>query len=134
MILRAVDIPRKIEADLRDFVFDLRVTDIEEFFGKYRSVERALKQVAGAGIHFKRVAVTPEQIVSMDLPTRPTKRTDSRAKDFEGESVEVDAILPKTLRQIVSDCITQHIDTQAYNVLMEAEAGERETLQQVAQR
>jgi hypothetical protein len=46
----------------------------------------------------------------MNLPTRPTKATDSRAKLFSGESVEVDAIPPKVLRALVSDCITRHID------------------------
>jgi hypothetical protein len=64
----------------------------------------------------------------MKLPTRPTKRTDSRAKGFIGESVEVDAIPPKVLRQIVSECITQHIDDDAYDMLLKAEEGERATL------
>lgn len=74
----------------------------------------------------------PEQIQELNLPTRPTKRTDSRAKGFEGESVEVDAIPPKMLRQIASDCITQHVDQKAYDVLIDAEAGEREALMAVA--
>jgi len=42
--------------------------------------------------------------------------------------VEVDAIPPKVLRQIVSDCITQHVDDRAYNVMMAAEASERGAL------
>ncbi len=75
----------------------------------------------------------PEQIVSMDLPTRPTKRTDSRAKGFEGESVEVDAIPPKTLRQIASNCITQHVNHDLIEGLVLAEHGEREALMAMAQ-
>jgi hypothetical protein len=55
------------------------------------------------GDEFVRVAVNPEQIEEFDLPTRPTKKTDSRAKTFEGESVEVDAIPPARLRQMVEE-------------------------------
>ena len=62
-----VDIPRKVEGDLRTFAPE-------------------------AEIHFECVAVTPEQIVDWQLPTRPTKKTDSRSKNFKDESVEVDAI------------------------------------------
>jgi hypothetical protein len=96
-------IPQKIEEDLREFAPD-------------------------ADIVFERVAVTEEQIVDMNLPTRPTKKSDSRSKNFDGESVEVDAIPPKVLRQIVSDCITQHVDDGAYDVLLAAEESERSSL------
>jgi hypothetical protein len=98
-----LDIPRKVESDLREFAPD-------------------------ADIEFERVAVTRRQIAEMNLPTRPTKRTDSRAKGFIGESVEVDAIPPKVLRQIVGDCITQHVDDDAYDVLLKAEESERAAL------
>lgn len=86
-----------------------------------------------AEINFERVAVTPEQITEWDLPTRPTKRGSTHAKNFEGDSVEVDAIPPKTLRELVAFCITQHVDQEAYRVLQHAEHGERETLMAVAQ-
>lgn len=125
-----VDIPRKVEADLRKFVAELRYDHIN--FGEDVGEIANLLPEGFLDIHFERVAVLPEQIQSMNLPTRPTKRTDSRVKNFEGESVEVDAIPPKVLRQIVSNCITQHIDQQAYDVLMYAEAGEREALMVVA--
>ena len=54
----------------------------------------------------------PEQIENSDLQTRPTKKTDSRSRSFEGESVEVDAIAPDQLRAICEQCITQHIDDE----------------------
>lgn len=98
-----LDIPRKVECDLRDFAPDADIT-------------------------FERVAVSRAQIESMKLPTRPTKKTDSRSKGFVGESVEVDAILPRTLRSIVQKCITQHIEPLAYGVLQAAEESERESL------
>lgn len=76
----------------------------------------------------ERLAVTPEQIAQWELPTRPTKRTDSRSKHFEGESVELDAIPPATLRQIVREAIEHHIDPDILEQTQRIEALERETL------
>lgn len=98
-----VDIPRKVERDLRTFA-------------------------PNAEIQFELVAVTEEQIANLGLSTRPTKKTDSRSKSFQGESVEVDAIPPRILRDMVGRCITRHINKAAYEVLKSAEASEREIL------
>jgi hypothetical protein len=107
------------------------------YFGDYdpsglvipQKVEQGIREFAPyADITFERVAVTPAQISGMNLPTRPTKKTDSRAKSFVGESVEVDSIPPKILRRIASNCITRHIDDDAYDVLLKAEESERATL------
>ena len=79
-----------------------------------RAVEEGIRELApDADIEFERVAVTEEQIESMNLPTRPTKTTDSRKKNFEGESVEVDAIAPDDLRELARDCIERHVDDDA---------------------
>jgi hypothetical protein len=85
-----------------------------------------------ADIEFQRIAVTEEQIVEMSLPTRPTKTTDSRSKNFEGESVEVDAIPPGTLRKLVRDAIEQHVDSDEFERLQMIEEQERETLSNIA--
>jgi hypothetical protein len=93
-----------------------------------RHVEETIRELApDADVSFELVAVTPEQIDALKLPTRPTKQTDSRARNFDGESVEVDAIPPKQLRQIVEDCITQHIDHDALERNEITEAAERES-------
>jgi len=66
-----------------------------------RAVEECIREFAPeVEIYFERVAVTPEQIQKWDLPTRPTKTTDSRSRDFVGESVDVDVIPPAQLRQL----------------------------------
>src|SRR5262249_20399877 len=52
----------------------------------------------------------------------------------EGDSVEVDAIEPALLREMVRDCIERHIDHDALARLREVEAKERETLLEVSQR
>lgn len=87
-----------------------------------------------AAVEFERIAVTAEQIILLHLPTRPTKGTDSRAVNFEGESVEVDAIPASTLRQIVRDAIEQHIDPEALRLTRMVEDSERAGLQALAGR
>jgi hypothetical protein len=79
-------------------------------------------------LHFERLAVTPEQITAMGLPTRPTKQADSRAARFAGESVEVDAIPAPELRRILIAAIEQHIDQHALHAAQAAEASERDIL------
>jgi hypothetical protein len=97
-----------------------------------RAVEHGIRKFAPlAEIHFARVAVTVEQIEALRLPTRPTKATDSRSKNFKGESVEVDAIPPATLRAIVGACIEQHIDEQVLERTRETERREREMLETI---
>lgn len=84
-------------------------------------------------VFFERLAVTPEQIVTMSLPTRPTKPKDSRAAGFSGGSVEVDAIPASTLRQLVRDAVEQHVDAEALRITRIAEASEREVLTLMSQ-
>ena len=94
-----------------------------------RNVEARLREFAPkADITFKRVAVTVEQIETLHLPTRPTKKTDSRSKGFSGESVEVDAIEPQELRRILRSCITSHLSMDDIRSNMRTERLERETL------
>ncbi len=102
-----VDIPRKVEQDLRVFA-------------------------PRAEIHFERVAVLPDQIVEWRLPTRPTKQTDSRSRGFEGESVEVDAIEPPQLRALVEECISRHVDERVLASELATERQERATLTEFA--
>lgn len=98
--------------------------------------EKAVNELRGFAtapdrVHFQRIAVTPEQIRRLDLPSRPTKKTDSRAKDFEGESVELDAIPPDALRGLIRDTIESHIPEHVRRKHEQVEARERETLRQL---
>jgi hypothetical protein len=95
----------------------------------WRSFERTVRGFdLGGDAYFQRIAVTPEQIVELDLPTRPTKTSDSRSAKFDGESVEVDAIAPTRLRQIVTEAITQHIDQRALALTRSVEQSEKDLL------
>ncbi len=95
----------------------------------WEHVQRRLQEFApDIDITFERIAVTPEQIVDLSLPTRPTKSTDSRSRSFRGESVEVDAVPTAELRRIVEDAIVRHIDPRALRLTRLAEDQERRGL------
>jgi hypothetical protein len=95
------------------------------------TIERDLRLYAPkAEIHFKRVAVTEQQITELNLPTRPTKtKNNTHAVGWKGgNSVEVDAIPPNTLRQLARDCIERRIDPRALEMTRLVEELERKTL------
>lgn len=93
-----------------------------------RHVEESIRKLSPySEVYFECVAVTPEQIKHWHLQTRPTKKTDARAKNFEGESVEVDAIEPGELRALVEDCITGHLGNDALARNKITEQAERES-------
>jgi hypothetical protein len=96
----------------------------------WRDIQRKLLGFVDPGINlvFERIAATPEQIVSMNLPTRPTKQSDPRAAKFAGESVEVDAIPSTTLRALVRQAIEQWIDPERLRIAKVAEESERQAL------
>ena len=99
-----------------------------------RDIEAKLRRYApGAEIHFERPAVTREQVGEWNLPTRPTKQTDTRAKKFgSATSVELDAIPAQKLRQLVRECIERHVDQEQLKILKVAEESERELLKRWA--
>jgi hypothetical protein len=98
-------------------------------------IEETLRELApDADISFERIAVTPEQIEQWDLPTRPTKDTDSRSKNFGAVSVELDAIEPNRLRDLVRDAIERHLPPEQFAVLKAAEESERRAISQLVRR
>lgn len=77
----------------------------------------------------ERVALTEEHIAEFNLPTRPTKRDgNTHARSFEGDSVELDALPSRVLRDMVRDVIERHISPITLEVLRAAEASERGVL------
>jgi hypothetical protein len=95
-------------------------------------IEETLREMApDAEIHFERIAVEPWQIEEWNLPTRPTKASDTRSKTFGSISVELDAIAPDTLRGIVLEAIERHLPEHQLEILKAAEESEREILRQL---
>ena len=95
-----------------------------------RDIEAKLRRYAPAAeITFARPAVTREQVELWNLPTRPTKQSDTRAKKFaNATSVELDAIPARQLRALVRECIERHVDQDQLALLRVAEQSERELL------
>jgi hypothetical protein len=100
-----------------------------------KHIERKLREFApDAEIHFELVAVTEQQIVGWKLPTRETKRgNNAHAKNFVGDSCELDAIPPDRLRDLVRERIERHVDQHSLATLRAAEESEREALKMFAQ-
>lgn len=95
--------------------------------------EQTLREQFGVEVDFRRLAVTADQIAEFNLPTRPAKKTDSRAKGWEGECVEVDAMSSNVLVQLAEEAITGLIDFYAWTQLENTEQLERDSLQQLVQ-
>lgn len=92
-------------------------------------IEQTLMELAPAAeIHFERIAVTRAQISRWKLPTRPTKKTNSRAKNFGDISVELDAIEPERLRRLVEKAINKHLPAWKLHLLQATEECERALL------
>ena len=98
-----------------------------------QSIECRLEEMCD-GLHcpppiVERVALTKGHIAKFNLPTRPTKREGNRhACSFKGDSVELDALPPRVLRDMVRKVIERHITPRALKTLRAAEANERSIL------
>lgn len=100
----------------------------------HRTVERGLREYAPATpIVVKRLAVTAKQIEEWDLPTRPAKTTDPEAHKFTGEAVELDAIPPDRMIDLVQAEIVNLIDADAWRREKVIEESEREILERIAE-
>lgn len=93
-------------------------------------VEKRIRHFApDADITVERLGVTREQVIAWNIPTRPTKGSD---KSFDGDSVDLDAVPPRTLRQLVREAIEQHIDHDALAMERQTETLERKRLEEIA--
>jgi hypothetical protein len=63
-----------------------------------------------------------------------SKKTDSRAKNFAADSVELDAIEPNHLRSVVREAIERHLPADEHSVLKAAEESERSILYDIVGR
>lgn len=89
--------------------FDPSGADIE------RNVFDTLDEEFNVSFEMERKAITRDQIEEYNIPPAPAKTTDSRYEGFverEGVAwqVELDAIEPMTLQEMIRDSITQHFD------------------------
>lgn len=84
------------------------------------------------GVRFKRIALTPEQIEEHSLPHSPEalKEADTRAKKhieaFGHLAVELDALSPQVLTDLIHRAIQEEIDIDKALYLQDIEAKDRE--------
>lgn len=133
-----VDIDRAVVEGIGESLLALKPSVAEGDFGFEAVLDMLFgrtdpEDVFGEHANFERVGVTEEQILDWDLPTRPTKKSDSRSKNFKGESVELDAIPAHQLRQLAEQCIEGHVDRHQLSVLEKTEAEERRLLLEMAE-
>jgi hypothetical protein len=94
------------------------------------AIERAFRERFDCSINFQRIAILPQQIEDFNLPTRPTKQSDSRARNWRGsECVELDSMPPSELRSLVENAVTSLIDWYEWEQLKQVEREEQETLE-----
>lgn len=96
-------------------VFGSLDEDVSEFLVAY-----------GGDAEFIRLAVTPEHIEELGLPTAPPKATDRRS--FSGMTCQAEALPPDTLARILEDAITSRIDLELYDQVLREEDDERHEL------
>ncbi len=81
-------------------------------------------KIARHWMDVKIIGVLERQIKKWNLPTRPTKTSDTRSAAFASLlSVELDAIPPANLRELVTSAILKHLPEAA----MEIKAVEEES-------
>lgn len=105
------------------------------YFGDYdpsgedipRSIESNLAEDFGVNVEVKVIALNEEQVRSWNLPPAPAKTGDSRTANWGGlGQVELDAVSPERLRELIHNSITEIFDQDLYAELMEQEEEERE--------
>lgn len=100
-----------------------------------KDLQSKLEGFTDGEVDFERIAVTPNQVIRWHLPSRPSKRSDTRHKAFEQEfgkdapSVELDAIPPDQLRDLVRAAIEYHIPRGHLEAMAIEEREARNTLE-----
>lgn len=114
------DIVTRMKRKIRTQVYYLRDLDpsgADAARAAEKTVREMVTKMYGGFINlpeFRILGVTPHQVKSWKLPTRPNKATDTRSARFEhATSVELDAIPPQKLRELVTKAIAAHLPESA---------------------
>lgn len=102
----------------------------ESIFESFKQdVEMFCAQETGAvQVEFERVALTEDQVDDMGIPTAPPKKTDSRSKNWDGDTAQLEAIPPDVLSQMAIDAVTSTIDLDTHQELLDREGKIRKKL------
>jgi hypothetical protein len=84
----------------------------------------------GIEVALKTIAVTPLQVLELELPTRRAKRVSPADRKWPYPfACELDAVQPDYLRTLVETHINRHLDQDRLRILKVAERSERDLLQ-----
>lgn len=100
---------------------------VSMFLAFLEDVEAATRNLGGNAT-FTRLAVTPAQVTTYDLPTAPPKPTDKRA--FAGQTCQAEALAPDILANILLRAIEERLDRRAYQQVLRREQKIRRELNQ----
>jgi hypothetical protein len=99
-----------------------------------RTIRRDLPELAGVPVVVTELAVRAEQIMAWKLPTRPAKQSDPEAKKWgDRPAVELDAIPPDRLKNLVEDAILENVDPVQWEIERTIEAEELDGLRRLAE-
>jgi hypothetical protein len=123
----------QIEADGRPtYVYVLTDFDPSGVSIAEKVEDELTERASSSDITVERLAVNRQQIDRWNLPTRPTKTSDTRARRFRQvhgtDSVELDAIPPDELRRLVKDAIDSHMEPWRLEQFRMVEREEQQTL------
>jgi hypothetical protein len=99
-------------------IFDVVAEDVARFVAEDRPW-------GGVDVTFRRVALTREQVMAYDLPTAPPKASDSRAKRWQGETCQLEALAPDQIAALLNDAILGELDLDQLAADQRAEQRER---------
>lgn len=113
-------------------------TPVILYFGDFdpsgEDIPRAVKENLawmGCDVEVDRIALHQAQITEMSLPSVPAKLTDTRTRNWGGAGVvELDAVEPTTLTEMVTTAIQDHFDFDLHAELKERETVERSQYQE----
>ena len=104
-----------------DAIFNSMAADVKAFV-------EADRYDARADVQFVRVALTEQQITDHDLPTSPAKPTDSRSRNWQHATCQLEALPPDLLATLLRSEIEGRLDQNQLNADRQAEIEERQTI------
>lgn len=126
------------------FLYDMRGRMLEAqeagkkivilYFGDYdpsgedipRSLGENLERMGVRNVEVRRMALMEDQVIEWGLPPAPVKSTDSRTANWDGiGQVELDAVDPNKLQEMVTEAIDTLFDEGKHEELMEQEQEEK---------
>ena len=101
----------------------------EAIWVNFKEDVSAFVEKDGGDLTVKRIAVTTEQRDQYNLPTSPPKKSDKRSVFPEGEqTVQVEAMPPDLLQDIVRDAIDAEVDSDALEATLKKQDYQRDYL------